>query len=86
LLKFSKDRDGWIALLMASQSLIQKVLQSLGAKGIGRRMVEAPASGYQLKESMAKYGSSALDPAESHQSASSIVNTIPWKWEESLEP
>ena len=26
------------------------------------------------------------DQAEPHQSASSIVNTIPWKWEESLEP
>jgi putative transposase len=74
------------SIAVGSQSFIQKVLQSLGAKGIGRRMAEAPMGEYQLKESLAKYGSSALDPVVSHQSASSVINTIPWRWEKSLKP
>ena len=74
------------SIAVGSKSFIQKVLRSLGTKGIGRRMAETPAAGYQLKESMAKYGSSDLDQSEPHQSASSFVNTLSWKWEESLEP
>jgi putative transposase len=69
------------SIAVGSQAYIQKVRQALGIKGIGRRMAEAAAvAGYQLKESVAKYGSADLNQAESHQSASPVVNTIPWKW------
>jgi hypothetical protein len=69
------------SIATGSQAYIQKVWQAIGMKGIGRRMAEAAVAGYQLKESLAKYGSADLNQAQSDQSASPVVNTIPWKWE-----
>jgi hypothetical protein len=69
------------SIAVGSQAYIQKVRQALGIKGIGRRMAEAAVAGYQLKESLAKYDRADLNKAESHQSESPVVNTIPWKWE-----
>jgi hypothetical protein len=43
-------------------------------------MAEAAVAGYQLKESAAKYDRAGLNQAQSDQSASPVVNTIPWKW------
>ena len=69
------------SIAVGSEAFIQKVRQALGIKGIGRRMAEAAVAGYQLKESAAKYGSAGLNQAQSHQSASPVVNTISWKRE-----
>ena len=69
------------SIAVGSQAYIQKVRQALGIKGIGRRMAEARVDEYQLKESMAKYGRADVAQAELHQSALSVINTIPWKWE-----
>jgi hypothetical protein len=41
-------------------------------------------AGYQLKESIAAYGSEATDQRE-EEAGISDANTIPWKWDDSLE-
>jgi REP element-mobilizing transposase RayT len=72
------------SIAVGSKPFIQKVQQALGTLGIAKRMAEAPAAGYQLKEATAKYGSATSNLAESHQSVWPVTNTIPWKLEKTL--
>ena len=72
------------SIAVGNEPFIQKVQQALGTLGIAKRMAEAPAAGYQLKEATAKYESATSDLTDSHQSAWPVTNTIPWKLEKTL--
>ena len=61
------------------------VQQAMGIRAIGRRIFETPATGYQLKEFIAAYGSTNSDRTEEENSAMAVTNTIPWKLKDGLE-
>jgi hypothetical protein len=70
---------------VGSEEFIWSVQQALGTRAIGRRVFKTPATGYQLKESIAAYGSTNSDWTEEENSAMAVTNTIPWKLEDGLE-
>lgn len=67
------------SIAVGSEEFIRSVQKALGIRAVGRRIFETPAAGYQLKESMAAYGSTNSDRAEEENSAMTVTNTIPWK-------
>ena len=73
------------SIAVGSEEFIRSVQMALGLRAVGRRVFETPAAGYQLKESIAAYGSKNSYRTEEEKSAMSITNTIPWKQEDGLE-
>ena len=71
------------SIAVGSEEFIRSVQKALGIRAVGRRVFETPVAGYQLKESIAAYGSINLYRTEEEKSA--ITNAIPWKWEDGLE-
>ena len=45
------------SLAVGSEKFIRSVKQSMGIRAVGRRISKTPTEGYQLKESIAEYGS-----------------------------
>ena len=56
-LKASPERQAHFgkSLVLGSEAFIRRVQQALGTRAVGRRVLKTPASGYQLKESIAAY-------------------------------
>lgn len=70
---------------MGGEEFIKRVQKALGIRSIGRRVIETPVVGYQLKEFIAAYGSVNLNRTEEDNSAAVVTNAIPWQWEDGLE-
>ena len=73
------------SLAVGSEEFIRRVQPAMGIRAIGRRVFETPATEYQLKESIAEYGSTNSDRTEEENSAMAVTNAIPWKLEDGLE-
>ena len=73
------------SLAVGSEEFIRSVQQALGIRAIGRRVFETPATRYQLKESIAAYGSTNSDRTKEENSVMAVTNAIPWKLEDGLE-
>jgi putative transposase len=49
------------SLAFGSESFIRRMQQSLGSRAVGRRTINTPSTGYQLKESIVPYGNIDTD-------------------------
>jgi len=85
-LKAKPDRQEHFgrSLAVGSDAFVRRIQQSLGIRAVGRRSIKTPATGYQLKESIAAYGIADSDQT-ANNSAIPDTNTIPWKLENSLD-
>ncbi len=73
------------SLAVGSEVFIRSVQQALDTHAVGRRVFKTAATGYQLKESIAGYGSIDSDRAEEENSAMPDKTAILWKWDDRLE-
>ncbi len=72
------------SLAVGSEAFIRRMQQALGIRAVGRRALKTPATGYQLKESIAAYGIFDSDRTVNN-AVIPDTNAIPWKLEDSLE-
>jgi putative transposase len=93
--ELAKGHQGWIesqledrplrqehfskSIAVGSKGFVESVCNDFKSQAIGRRMVALPTEGYQLKETIAKYGSVGSEGLESDMGPRLFTNTIPWR-------
>ena len=75
------------SIAVGSKVFADRVRHTLSAQALGRHIDELPEEGYQLKETIAKYGGTDSEHTESDiHTSNDVTNAIPWKLKDSLKP
>lgn len=93
--KLVKTHQGWIerqlegrptrqehfskSIAVGSKAFVKNICHALKSQATGRRMIELPAEGYQLRETIGEYGDVGSENLETFNLPISFSNSIPWR-------
>ena len=66
-------------LAVGSKTFVKNICHAMKSQAIGRRMIELPAEGYQLRETITKYGDVESENLETANLPLNFSNSIPWR-------
>ncbi|BBO85761.1 hypothetical protein DSCO28_63270 [Desulfosarcina ovata subsp. sediminis] len=67
------------SLAVGSKAFVKNICHALKSQAIGRRMIELPVEGYQLREIISKYGDVGYENLGALNLPLSISISIPWR-------
>ncbi|BBO92801.1 hypothetical protein DSCOOX_59810 [Desulfosarcina ovata subsp. ovata] len=67
------------SLAVGSKAFVKNICHALKSQAIGRRMIELPAEGYQLRDIISKYGDVGYENLGALNLPLSFSNSIPWR-------
>jgi REP element-mobilizing transposase RayT len=67
------------SIAVGSKAFVKNICHALKSQAIGRRMIELPAEGYQLRENIEKYGDVGSENLKTFNLPLSFSNSIPWR-------